>query len=209
MGHIITIASSKGGAGKTALCMVLAGNLAALGRNPAVVDADPNRSFSDWCAYNYEGAPLHCIAETRETAVVEQAQALAETHGVVLIDTAGFGNRTALMATGTADLVLIPVMPDRHSVREAIRTAEEVASVARMTRRPIPVRAVGSRWHRNGLAERAATADLSAAGVVMARGTLPALSAMDKATFSGDVPLVGSVGVAVDQLLREVQEVVG
>ena len=209
MGHIITIASSKGGAGKTALCMVLGANMAALGRRTAVVDADPNRSFSDWHAYNYDRTPFDCVAETRETAVVEQAQALAETHDTVLIDTAGFGNRTALMAMGTADLVLVPVMPDRHSVREAIRTAAEVAAVGKLARRVIPVRAVGSRWHKGGLAERAAVADLAAAGVTLARGTLPALSAMDKATFSGDVPLVGSVGAAVDRLLEEIGEGVG
>lgn len=209
MSHIITIASSKGGAGKTALCMVLAANLSALGRRVAVLDADPNASFADWHAYNYEGAAILVEAETRETPLVERAQALAETYDVVLIDTAGFGNRTAVFAMGTADLVLVPLMPDRHSVREAIRTAGEVAGIARSARRSIPSLVVGVRWHRGGLAERAAVADIEAAGLRLAAGKLPALAVMDKATFSGSVPLVGSVGVAVDRLWAEIGECVG
>jgi chromosome partitioning protein len=61
-----------------------------------------------------------------------------ESHDVVLVDTAGFENLTAASAIGMADYVLIPCMPDRGSVRETLRTAQQVTSLAKAARRPIP-----------------------------------------------------------------------
>ena len=45
MGRIITVASGKGGSGKTALTCCLAPNLAASGYKVGVIDADPNTAF--------------------------------------------------------------------------------------------------------------------------------------------------------------------
>ncbi|MBV1800708.1 AAA family ATPase [Siccirubricoccus sp. G192] len=42
----MTVASTKGGAGKTTIVMALAGTLAAEGLRVAVVDADPNRAYA-------------------------------------------------------------------------------------------------------------------------------------------------------------------
>src|SRR4051794_23396851 len=47
-GVIAAVGSSKGGAGKTALCQVLLPNLLARGWRVAVVDADQNGTFSRW-----------------------------------------------------------------------------------------------------------------------------------------------------------------
>ena len=110
MGHIVTVASSKGGVGKSVITTTLSGNLAALGYRVAVIDADPNASYSQWYGL-YEGPPIDCSCEVRHEEVVDRAQALTTSHDVVLIDTAGCGNTTAAFAGGTADLVLVPVMP--------------------------------------------------------------------------------------------------
>src|SRR4051812_20361041 len=130
MGHIITVASSKGGNGKTAACCLLAPGLAARGYRVGVVDADPNANFSAWHE-TYTGPGIRCQAEARDVQVVDLAQAWADELDVVLIDTAGFSNLTAAAAMGCADYVLVPAMPDRGSTREASRTVEKVASLAR------------------------------------------------------------------------------
>src|SRR3954451_10093146 len=109
-------------------------------------------------------APITCTAEIRQDEIVDHAQAQAAEHDVVLIDTAGFGNTTAAFASGTADYVLVPVMPDRASTVEAMRMVRQVGSFAKASRREIPVAIVRARWNPKGLVERAVLADLEASG---------------------------------------------
>ena len=108
---ILTIASSKGGPGKTAVCMVLAGRLAHEGLKVAAVDADPARAFLRWATQTYEGSPLSAVeAEADEARLAHLIHALRQTTDVVLVDTAGFGNRAATVAMTSADAVLIPAV---------------------------------------------------------------------------------------------------
>ena len=76
MGRIVTVASSKGGVGKSVITTILSGNLAALGYRVAVIDADPNASYSQWHGL-YEGPPIDCSCEVRHEEVVARAQDLA------------------------------------------------------------------------------------------------------------------------------------
>jgi chromosome partitioning protein len=202
VGSIITVATSKGGGGKTAVTTCLAANLAALGYRVAVIDADRNQTFALWHAA-YDGPALTCISEIRHIEVVDAAQAAAETHDVVLIDTAGFENLTAATAIATSDHVLIPCMPDRGSVIEAIKTARQTASMAKGARRDIPVSAILTRWNPRGLVERAALADLTTAGIPTLTHFLPDLSAFGKISYSGSVPISGRLGLHADSIIAE------
>src|SRR3954447_890219 len=159
MGRIITVASSKGGNGKTATCCLLAPGLAARGYRVGVLDADPNANFSAWHE-TYTGPEIRCQAEARDVEVVDLASAWADELDVVIIDTAGFSNLTAAAAIGCADYVLVAVLPDRGSTREAARTLEKVASLARAARRATPAGVVLSQWRAGGQAEAAALDDL-------------------------------------------------
>jgi chromosome partitioning protein len=206
MGTILTIATSKGGGGKTALTTCLGANLAALGYRIAVIDADRNQSFASWHAANYEGPPFACFPEIRAVEVVDEANTRAETHDVVLIDTAGFENQTTAFAMSVADMVLIPCMPDRHSMLEAVKTGRQVGGLARASRREISCRVVRTRWNVRGLAEQATIEDLVAAGLTVTRGYLPDLSEFSKLTYSGVVPLTGRIGIEIDKLVSELAE---
>lgn len=205
MGHIITVATSKGGSGKSSLTTLLSGNLASLGYRMAVIDADPNACYAQWHKL-YEGPPIDCSCEIRHEEIVDHAQALASAHDVVLIDTAGFGNTTAAFAAGTADLVLIPVMPDRASVVEAMRTARQVQAFGKAGRREIPLRIVRSRWNPRGLVERAVEGDLAEAGLPMMKQHLSDLSEFGKLTLSGRVPVTGRVGGQAQELINEMRK---
>ena len=194
MGSIVTVAQSKGGAGKTTLVSALAPNLATAGYRVAVVDSDRNQSFASWHAQAYEGPPLTCVSEIDHIKVVDLAGEQAERHDVVLVDTAGFENLTAASAIGMADFVLIPCMPDRGSVRETLRTGQQVASLSRAARRAIPHSVVLTRWKQKGLSERAALDSLAEAGLPILEQALSDLSDFSKLSFSGTVPLSGKVG---------------
>ncbi len=202
MGRIITVASGKGGTAKSSLTMVLSATLAATGYRIAVIDADPNACFAQWHRI-YEGAPMNCTAEVRQDEIIDLAQAQAADHDVVLIDTAGFGNTTAAFAAGTADYVLVPVMPDRASTVEAMRMVRQVASFAKASRRDIPVAIVRSRWNPKGLVERAVLSDLEASGAPVLESYFADLSDFGKLTLSGKVPISGKLGIQIGRVIDE------
>ena len=203
MGSILTIASAKGGCGKSALTAILAVNLAAQGRRVAVIDSDPNRGFIDWHRDAYEGPALTVAAESSHLEIVDHAQRLAEDHDVTLVDTAGFSNQCAAMAMGTADMVLIPVLPDRQSVIEGMRAAKHVASFSKASRRDIPFRVVLSRWTPKGLVERALMDDLTKAALPMLTQHLSDLSDYRKFTVSGSVPVTGRIAEQASAIILE------
>jgi chromosome partitioning protein len=202
MGRIITVASGKGGTSKSSLTMVVSATLAAMGYRVSVIDADPNACFAQWHKI-YEGAPFDCSAEVRQDEIVDLAQAEAATHDVVLIDTAGFGNTTAAFAAGTADYVLVPVMPDRASTVEAMRMVRQVGSFSKASRRDIPVAIIRSRWNPKGLVERAVMSDLEASGAPVLESFFADLSDFGKLTLSGKVPMSGKLGMQAGKMIDE------
>jgi chromosome partitioning protein len=202
MGLIITVASGKGGTGKSSTTMIVSGTLSAMNYRVAVIDADPNACFFHWHKL-YEGAPITCTAEVRQDEIIDHAQAQAAAHDVVLIDTAGFGNTTAAFAAGTADYVLVPMMPDRASTVEAMRMVKQVRSFAKASRREIPVAVIRARWNQKGLVEKAVLSDLEAAEVPVLESFFGDLSDFGKLTLSGKVPLSGKVGLQAGKLVDE------
>jgi chromosome partitioning protein len=203
-GSVICIANWKGGCGKSTLCTVLAVNLAAEGYRVSVIDSDPNQAFATWFR-TAEAPPLTCLSCIDHNEIVARAYAEAEKHDVVLVDTAGFANQAAVFGIGAADLVLIPVMPDRNSVIEARKTAKQVESVGQIARRTIPHRVVLSRWTPKGLSERATIADLSEAKLPMLQHPIPNLTAFQKASFSGEMPYKGYIGFIASRLIEELR----
>ena len=203
MGTILTVASAKGGCGKSALITVLAVNLAARGIGVAVVDSDPNRGFFEWHQAAYEGPCLTVSAESSHLDIVDHVQQLADQFDVTLVDTAGFSNQCSAMAMGTADFVLIPVLPDRQSVIEGMRAAKHVASFSKASRRDIPFRIVLCRWTPKGLVERALVEDLASAGLPILKQHLSDLSDFRKFTVSGFVPVSGRVADQANAIIEE------
>jgi chromosome partitioning protein len=206
MGSILTVATSKGGAGKTTLTAALAAYLVRQKHSVAVVDADPNCGFSGWHAQAYEGETLTVSAESRSVEVVDHAQAEADHHDVVFLDTAGFQNLTAAAAIAVADFVLVPAMPDAGSVAEAVKTVQQTGSLGRAARRTIPCAVVLVRWDGRLRAHRAARADLLEAGVPILAHVLPPSTQFEAASFTGRLPTTGPVEVAIAEIAAELRE---
>src|SRR3954462_12893946 len=107
---VLTISSRKGGCGKTVLTMILATTLAEEGADVALLDTDPNRAAHRW-ATETRSPPITAYAEADGERLADLRPSLAERHGLLIIDTAGFGNQAATVAAAGADLVLVPVTP--------------------------------------------------------------------------------------------------
>ena len=128
MYDVITLATSKGGAGKSTLARSLAAYWFSLGHKPALIDADPQRSLAN--RYNPQGqlAAIPIVAEPEER-VGEVIEDLQRRHKPIIVDTAGFRNRTTISALVATDLALIPLKPSSEDVEAAIATFDLIKEI--------------------------------------------------------------------------------
>jgi chromosome partitioning protein len=124
--NVITVASRKGGAGKTTLTAHLAALAHSQGRRCLVIDADPQGSLALCNSLRAEHALPFATAERG----IERAVALAMVAGTewVFIDTSPTMWVVVQEAIRAATLVLIPARPgflDLAAVRETVKCARE------------------------------------------------------------------------------------
>jgi chromosome partitioning protein len=201
---VITVASSKGGPGKTALCQIIAGSLASSLRI-TLLDADPTQAMSRWAASAYEGPTFEVHAEPDETRLAHLINAKADTMDLVVVDTAGFGNRAATVAMTSADAVLIPTLAGEADITEAEKTMRLLQGLAAAARREIPGRVVFNRVRRTSLAKHAA-AEAAQARLPRLAASLSDLVAFGEMSYSGRVPSSGAAGNEVEALLAELRD---
>src|SRR5262249_6595350 len=124
--NVITVASRKGGAGKTTLCAHLAGFAQAQGHKCQVIDGDPQGSLALCNRLRNDAALPFATAERG----IDRALARAQVAGAewVFIDTSPTMWVVVQEAIRAATLVLIPARPgflDLDAVRETVKTAHE------------------------------------------------------------------------------------
>ncbi|QKE41209.1 MAG: AAA family ATPase [Ferrovum myxofaciens] len=108
--RIIAVINQKGGTGKTTLALNLAAGLALRG-STHLVDADPQRSVSQWVGMGAECACLPPVLVIGSDPVTTLAK-LARSHRYVVVDCPPAVQGPIIEAVmASADLVLIPVLP--------------------------------------------------------------------------------------------------
>jgi chromosome partitioning protein len=124
--NVITLASRKGGVGKSTLTAHLAAYAHLMGHRCMVVDADPQGSLTLWRSMRTDnGLVLRNAAQGINRLV---ASALLNGYQWVFIDTAPTTWLVVREAIRAATMVVIPVRPgffDLAAVRETVTTARE------------------------------------------------------------------------------------
>jgi chromosome partitioning protein len=200
----ITMATSKGGAGKTTIAQLLIGTLADRGHRIAAIDIDRNRTLATWVEA-LSRRPVTIRAETDETEIVPLATELEATHDLLVIDTAGAASRATVFAIGCADLVLVPLQPSSSDVIEAIKTIKLVRSASEMTRREIPARVVFTDYQPSTRIAVHTEGEVARYGLPTLATKLSRLVAFKEMTFTGEMPSGGAARAAVDELLTELK----
>lgn len=199
---IITIATSKGGAGKTTLAQLLAGTLAGQGHSVAAIDADYNHSFADWVR-TFEH-PIEVVQELDERNIIPLAELLSNKHELLIIDTAGAAMQATVFAIGCADLVLIPCQLSSADVVEAVKTKRLIDSAAAMTKQDITARVVLTDYQPRTVIAGHVERELDACGLELLPTKLNRLVAFKEMTFTGDVPSDGVAAAQVAALIDDV-----
>jgi chromosome partitioning protein len=123
---IITLASRKGGAGKSTLTAQLAAQAQSQGKRVLIIDADPQGSLKLWHSLRPDILPKLVTPERG----IDRALAFAMIDGfdTVFIDTAPSMWVVVQEAIKNSTLVLIPARPgffDLDAVRETVKVARE------------------------------------------------------------------------------------
>ena len=124
----ISIVGQKGGTGKTTLALGLAVAAFRAGKVVAVIDLDPQASAANWKDRRSDDSPAVVSAQSSR---LKQTLATAEEIGaeVVIIDTAGRSDDSALNAARNANLVLVPTRTNIVEL-EALPAAADILRLA-------------------------------------------------------------------------------
>ena len=188
---VITLATSKGGAGKSTLARSLAAHWMQSGHKPALVDADPQRTLAS--RHNPERAvgavPLAAEPEER---VADTIAELRRRHAPVIVDTAGFRNRTTIAALVATDLALIPLKPAVEDIDGAVSTyrlIQEVNGTDERVGRPIKAVMILAMTTHGTVIARHVRHELAAAGYPLLAAEMAHRVAYPEAGIAGLSPV--------------------
>ena len=192
MFRVITLATSKGGVGKSSLGRSLAAHWFAVGHRPALIDADPQRTLAN--RYDPKGrmgsVPIVAEPEERVGEVIEE---LREEHAPVIVDTAGFRNRTTIGALVATDLAIIPLKPAAEDVDAAIATFDLVREINETDERhdrPIKVAMILTMTMRGTVIARHVRDQLTEAGYPLMKAEMLNRVAYPEAGIEGLSPSI-------------------
>jgi chromosome partitioning protein len=117
---VIVTASSKGGAGKSTMTLVLAQALDAMGATVTIIDADPNRPILRWRS-GQSASTVEVVGDVTEGSIIRVIREHSAVRQFVLVDLEGTANRLVSRAITQADLVLIPLQASALDSNEAGR----------------------------------------------------------------------------------------
>src|SRR5271166_5930866 len=207
---VITLITPKGGTGKSTLARSLAAHWSLTGHKPALVDADPQRTLA--AHYNPEGrmASIPVVAEPEER-VGEVIEELRARHAPVIVDTAGFRNRTAITALVATDLAVIPVKPAIEDIEAAVAAfglIQEINDTPERKARPARCVMVLTMTMSATVISRHARSQLTEAGYPLLKAEMANRVAYPEAGIEGLSPsIVAPDGAAARDIAAIAQEI--
>ena len=202
---ISTMATTKGGAGKTTVAQMIIGAVHNLGYSIGVVDTDENQTLSNWLSSTTNMAIDHRVV-LEESKVVDTAQKLSRKHDLVIIDTPGAQSQATVFAIGCADLVIVPLQLSKADVMQAQKTHRLVQSTAHMTSRDIPVRSLFTDYTPKTKIAKKVRQHVKDLGLPVFNTRMHHLVAYKELTFTGKIPKKGTAGAQGQLLVQEIAE---
>jgi chromosome partitioning protein len=134
---IITLAQTKGGAGKTTTAQVLVAEFVHRGMSVAVIDLDPNKVLGRFVARSKALEGVEVATPREDVRVSDLIADLSKRYQAVVIDLMGAATPDMMVAVGFSDLVIVPSQVSEADVRCGVETWRMIQEVERLGRREI------------------------------------------------------------------------
>jgi chromosome partitioning protein len=151
---VITVASPKGGAGKSTASVILGTELAHAGAEITILDCDPNRSITIWADRRPLPPRITVKSDVGEAEIIRTIKQHDADGRIVIVDLEGVASRLVSRAISQADLVLTPMrattLDATIGVRALALIAEEEEALGRPIRHAVVftmTRAIKSKQH--------------------------------------------------------------
>lgn len=151
---VVTVASPKGGSGKSTASVILGTELAHAGAEVVILDCDPNRSVTIWAGRAPPPPRIAVKSNVGESEIVRTIKHEDADGRIVIVDLEGVASRLVSRAISQADLVLTPMrattLDATIGVRALALIEEEEEALGRAIRHAIVftmTRAIKSRQH--------------------------------------------------------------
>ena len=190
MAIVITLATSKGGCGKSTIAIMLAGAYAQEKARVLVIDVDPKQRVVKWAKSDFIPENLKVLSGNQDT-IAQQIVDNRTNYDVIIVDVEGSGNLAAGLASSLSNIVLIPANPSIPDVEDAYATVNMIKNQELARDRKIPYALIWNRVPPVGTTREmhALYADVAAAGLKQLFW-ITELSAY-RALFSYNTTLVG------------------
>ncbi|EKB1992589.1 AAA family ATPase [Vibrio parahaemolyticus] len=114
---IILLGSQKGGCGKSTLAVNIAGQLAHMGKDVCLLDADRQGSASEWIEYREEAdVPITIHSVSKYGNISEALTDLKQRYEYVVCDVAGRDSKELRYGMLAADILVSPLRPSQPDI---------------------------------------------------------------------------------------------
>lgn len=134
---VIVFASPKGGTGKTTSSLLLGQELARMGEEVTIIDADPNHPILDWKKRGGKKEGLEVKRSESEERILDEIEEEKRRGRHVIVDLEGTANLSVAYAISRADIVIIPIQRSALDTKEAAKALSLVERQSRVTGREI------------------------------------------------------------------------
>jgi chromosome partitioning protein len=117
----IVFVSPKGGAGKTTSALVLATQIAKLGKDVTIIDADPNHPVQSWAKGGGCPEKLTIVSDVNEADIADKIADAAGKTPFVVVDLEGTAATIVAYAIAEADFVIIPTQGSQLDAEQATK----------------------------------------------------------------------------------------